>query len=109
MHSCTESWKGTKQKPKEIVLVSNIGLWNGIVVRGLVDADDEPSKSTHSFEIAVVQCAVCSLLVRLAAVYFLVSDDADLGKEDNSKQNAYTQKQFSVRTLTIPIQGNDEN
>ena len=31
-------------------------------------------------------------IVRLAAVYFIVSDDADPAEEDNSKQNAYTQK-----------------
>ena len=88
MYSCTESWKGTKQKPKEIVLVSNIGLWNGIVVRGLVDADDEPSKSTDSFEIAVVRCAVCNFLVLVVAVSFLVSDNANPAKEDDSKQDA---------------------
>ena len=109
MYSCTEFRKGTKQKSKEIILVSSIGLWKGIMVRDLVDVDDRSFKGTHSFEIAVNKCAVCSLLVLLVAVSFLVSDDADPAEEDNSKQNAYTQKQFSVRTLTIHIQGNDEN
>ena len=41
MYSHTEPWKGTKQKSKEMILVSGIGLWKGIIVRDLVDVDDK--------------------------------------------------------------------